>query len=100
MANIPEALLYILENLRQDDLKAFQWHLINGVEGFITIQLTHLENANRHDTVDQMVQRYGHSGAVEITLAILKKINQNQLTEKLKTKLKDGNEAVMVEIRV
>ncbi|KAL6480992.1 hypothetical protein MHYP_G00090720 [Metynnis hypsauchen] len=37
-----------------------------------------------------MVQRYGRSRAVEITLAILKKMNQNQLAEELTTKLKDG----------
>ncbi|XP_036420114.1 NACHT, LRR and PYD domains-containing protein 12-like [Colossoma macropomum] len=90
MATNPEVLLYTLQNFGQEDLKTFQWHLINGVEGFTPIQKAPLENANRHDTVDQMVQRYGHSRAVEITLAILKKMNQNQLAEELMTKLKDG----------
>ncbi|XP_036419925.1 NACHT, LRR and PYD domains-containing protein 12-like [Colossoma macropomum] len=89
MANIPEVLLDTLENLVQDDLKTFQWHLIRGVKGFTPIQRALLEKADRPDTVDKMVQRYG-LGAVEITLAILKKINQNHLAEELRTKLEDG----------
>ena len=100
MANIPEVLLDTLENLVQDDLKTFQWHLIRGVKGFTPIQRALLEKADRPDTVDRMAQRYGHSGAVEITLTILKKINQNHLAEELRTKLEDGNEAVMVKCRV
>ncbi|KAL6481161.1 hypothetical protein MHYP_G00092410 [Metynnis hypsauchen] len=91
MATDPEVLLYALQSFGQENLKTFQWHLINGVEGFTSIQLAHLEKADRHDTVDQMVQRYGHSRAVEITLAILKKMNQNQLAEDLTTKLKDDD---------
>ncbi|KAL6481189.1 hypothetical protein MHYP_G00092690 [Metynnis hypsauchen] len=92
MATNPEVLLYTLQSFGQEDLKTFQWHLINGVEGFTSIQKALLEKADRHDTVDQMVQRYGHSRVVEITLAILKKMNQNQLAEELTTKLKDGGE--------
>ncbi|XP_036416278.1 NACHT, LRR and PYD domains-containing protein 12-like [Colossoma macropomum] len=92
MANIPEVLLNTLQDLEKDDLKTFQWHLISGVEGFTPIQKAPLENAVRTDTVDQMVQRYGHSRAVEITMAVLKKMNQNQLSEELRTKLKDGGE--------
>ncbi|KAL7853135.1 hypothetical protein SRHO_G00189200 [Serrasalmus rhombeus] len=57
--------------------------------GFTSIQKAFLERADRPDTVDQMVQRYGHNRAVEVTLAILKKMNQNQLAEELTTKLKD-----------
>ena len=50
-----------------------------------------LEKADREDTVDKMVQSYSHHRAVEITLTILKKINQNQLAEQLKIKLRKGN---------
>ncbi|KAL6481053.1 hypothetical protein MHYP_G00091330 [Metynnis hypsauchen] len=91
MANIPEVLLYTLDNLGQEDLKTFQWHLNNGVEGFTPIQKGHLEKADRPDTVDKMVQRYGHRGAVNITLAILKKMNQNQRAEDLR-KMFDGGD--------
>ncbi|KAL6481008.1 hypothetical protein MHYP_G00090880 [Metynnis hypsauchen] len=90
MATDPEVLLYALQSFGQEDLKTFQWHLINGVEGFTPIQKALLEKADRPGTVDQMVQRYGRSRAVEITLAILKKMNQNQLAVELTTKLKDG----------
>ncbi|KAI4871666.1 hypothetical protein NFI96_008151 [Prochilodus magdalenae] len=90
MSNIPEALVYTFENLGQEDLKTFLWHLISGVERFTPIPKALLENADRHDTVDRIVQRYGHSGAVEITQAILKKMNQNQLSDQLRSILKDG----------
>ncbi|KAI4885899.1 hypothetical protein NFI96_015025 [Prochilodus magdalenae] len=86
MANIPQVLLHILENLGQEGLKRFQWHLINGVEGFTPIPKALLENADRPDTVDELVQRYRHSGAVNITLATLKMMNENQLCEELRTK--------------
>ncbi|XP_036438006.1 NACHT, LRR and PYD domains-containing protein 12-like isoform X2 [Colossoma macropomum] len=85
---IPEVLLDILQDLGEKDLKLFWWHLINGVEGFRHLPKAQLENADRQDTVDKMVQSYEHSGAVEITLVILKKINQNQLAEDLRTRLK------------
>uniref|UniRef100_A0A3B4CN94 B30.2/SPRY domain-containing protein n=1 Tax=Pygocentrus nattereri TaxID=42514 RepID=A0A3B4CN94_PYGNA len=90
MATNQQELLNSLQNFGQEDLKTFQWHLINGVEGFTSIQKAFLERADRPDTVDQMVQRYGYNRAVEVTLAILKKMNQNQLAEELTTKLKDA----------
>ncbi|XP_037399561.1 NACHT, LRR and PYD domains-containing protein 12-like isoform X1 [Pygocentrus nattereri] len=88
MANIPQVLLKTLQNLGKDDLKLFQWHLTNGVEGVTPIQKSGLENADRPDTVDQIVQKYRHDGSVEITLAVLKKINQNQVAEELMTELR------------
>ncbi|XP_017538115.1 NACHT, LRR and PYD domains-containing protein 12-like [Pygocentrus nattereri] len=89
MATIRPVLLDILQNLLEEDLKSFQWYLSNGVEGFTHIPRAQLEKADRHDTVDKMVQSYGHNGAVEITQAILKNINQNQLAEELGTKHKE-----------
>uniref|UniRef100_A0AAR2KB01 Pyrin domain-containing protein n=1 Tax=Pygocentrus nattereri TaxID=42514 RepID=A0AAR2KB01_PYGNA len=89
MVNIQPVLLDILQNLLEEDLKSFQWYLSNGVEGFTHIPRAQLEKADRHDTVDKMVQSYGHNGAVEITQAILKNINQNQLAEELRTSLRE-----------
>ncbi|XP_076869696.1 NLR family CARD domain-containing protein 3-like [Brachyhypopomus gauderio] len=86
MANIPEELLSVLEELKTTDLKTFQWHLTTTVEDDKRIPKAHLENADRHDTVDKMVQKYGPDGAVEITVDILKKMDQNQLAEDLRTK--------------
>ena len=100
MTNIPQDLLCTFENLGQEDLKKFQWHLITGVEGFTPIPKAPLENADRPDTVDEIVQRYGHSGAVKVTLSILKKINQNQLSEELRTKHSEGKETSSIKRRV
>ncbi|KAI4891865.1 hypothetical protein NFI96_005956 [Prochilodus magdalenae] len=87
VADIKKVLLDTIDELTQSDLKRFQWHLSNHVEGFSRIPWGLLENADRLKTVDQMTERYGHSGAVEITLAILKKMNQNYLSEELRTKI-------------
>ncbi|XP_037389127.1 NACHT, LRR and PYD domains-containing protein 3-like [Pygocentrus nattereri] len=86
MAYIKEELLHTLENLVEEDLKLFQWHLINTIEGSTQIPKVHLKNAKRHETVDKMVARLGDHEAVEVTLDVLKKINQNQLAEELRTK--------------
>ncbi|XP_035390817.1 pyrin-like [Electrophorus electricus] len=90
MANIKEHLLNTLEELATEDLKMFQWHLTNNVEDDKHIPKSRLEKADRHDTVDNMVQKYGQIGAVEITLDILKKMNNNQLAEELRTKVKNN----------
>ncbi|XP_035379320.1 NACHT, LRR and PYD domains-containing protein 6-like [Electrophorus electricus] len=81
-----EQLLFTLNDLETEDLNIFQWHLKNGVEGFLCIPKSQLEKSNRPDTVDKMVQKYGPNGAVEITLIILKKMNHNQLAETLRIK--------------
>ncbi|KAI4889424.1 hypothetical protein NFI96_029980 [Prochilodus magdalenae] len=90
-SSVPVLLLEILEDLGRENLKTFQWHLINGVTGFKRIRRAQLEKPEYTDTVDKIVQCYEHSGAVEITLAILEKINQNQLAEDLRRKI-DENE--------
>uniref|UniRef100_A0A3B4C506 B30.2/SPRY domain-containing protein n=2 Tax=Pygocentrus nattereri TaxID=42514 RepID=A0A3B4C506_PYGNA len=92
MSNIAEVLLNTLQNLLEKDLELFQWHLINGLDSLTCIPKCLLEKADRHDTVDQIVQRYGHNGAVEITLTILKKMNQNQVAEELMTELRKGRD--------
>uniref|UniRef100_A0AAY5EG98 Pyrin domain-containing protein n=1 Tax=Electrophorus electricus TaxID=8005 RepID=A0AAY5EG98_ELEEL len=86
MDNISKLLLDILEELKIEDLKKFQWHLTNSVEDDKRIPKSHLENTDRLDTVDKMVHKYGPDGAVEITLDILKKMNHNQLAETLRIK--------------
>ncbi|KAL7881103.1 hypothetical protein SRHO_G00033570 [Serrasalmus rhombeus] len=91
MENIKFWLLDILEELLSDDLKKFQWYLTNGVEGFTHIPKSLMENANRSDTVDTMVDRYSPDGAVQITLKILNRMNQNELAEKLRTNLRESN---------
>ncbi|KAJ7987798.1 hypothetical protein DPEC_G00330250 [Dallia pectoralis] len=81
---IKKLLLETLEELVEDEVKRFKWHLAEGVlEGFPHIPKSQLEKADRQDTVDKMVKTYGYERAVDISLEILRKMNQNDLVEKL-----------------
>lgn len=84
--NVSYLLLGTLAELVSKELEAFQWHLIQGVEGFTSIPRGQLENANKQVTVDRMVQQYLDDGAVKITLEILRKMDQNKLAEYLEKK--------------
>ncbi|XP_051993680.1 NACHT, LRR and PYD domains-containing protein 12-like [Xyrauchen texanus] len=86
MASIPEQLLETLDELEENKLKRFKWHL----KQVGSISAGELENTDAIDTVDLMVERYEPEEAVKITLNILKKMKQNQLAEELKNKNKDG----------
>ncbi|XDV26132.1 hypothetical protein PO909_029911 [Leuciscus waleckii] len=90
MASVEELLLNSLMDLEQGDLKKFQWHLKNN-----HIFKSEMENADRLKTVDKMVEHFGPEEAVEITVEILRKMNQNNLAEQLENKHKqdqaDGN---------
>uniref|UniRef100_A0AAY5KXX1 Pyrin domain-containing protein n=1 Tax=Esox lucius TaxID=8010 RepID=A0AAY5KXX1_ESOLU len=89
---IKKLLLETLEELVDNELKRFKWHLSEGVlEGFPHIKRSQLEKADRQDTVDKMVKTYGHEGAVEISLEILRRMNQNDLAEKLHGDRQTGN---------
>ncbi|KAL6463514.1 hypothetical protein MHYP_G00279050 [Metynnis hypsauchen] len=90
MENIKKELLNTLEDLVEEDLKRFQWHLINTVEGSTKIPKARLKNTNRQETVDKMVARLGKCKAVEVTLDVLKNMNQNQLAEELGTKYRQA----------
>ncbi|KAJ7988121.1 hypothetical protein DPEC_G00320340 [Dallia pectoralis] len=79
-----EALLTILEDLGTAEFKTFKWYLTQPVlESFPSIPVSRLENAERTDVVDKMVQTYNLDGAARITVAVLKKMNQNSLAFKL-----------------
>ncbi|XP_077065430.1 NACHT, LRR and PYD domains-containing protein 3-like isoform X6 [Siphateles boraxobius] len=80
MESVEELLLNSLMDLREDDLKEFQWHLNNTHK---CITKSEMENADRLKTVDKMVECFGPEEAVKITVEILRKINQNNLAEKL-----------------
>lgn len=79
-----EALLKTLEELKEQELRRFQWYLSPA------IPRSNLENANRHDTVTKMVDCHGEDRAGEVTLSILKKMNHNNLAEELKRTLRNG----------
>ncbi|KAM4619229.1 protein NLRC3-like isoform 1-T1 [Polymixia lowei] len=85
MVKLVEHLLRTLQDLGGEELKEFQWFLYQGdvLDGFPAIPKSLLEKVNRQDTVDQMVQTYGHQGALKITLEVLGKINRNDLVQSL-----------------
>ncbi|XP_064857087.1 uncharacterized protein LOC115122706 isoform X2 [Oncorhynchus nerka] len=84
MLDVPALLLTSLEELTEEQLKTFQSHLTIGrMLGFPPIPERQLENTDRQNTVDQMVERYDHEGAVENTLKILRRMNLDDLAEKL-----------------
>ncbi|XP_053194933.1 NACHT, LRR and PYD domains-containing protein 12-like [Scomber japonicus] len=77
-------LLNFLEDLKVDEFKEFKWYLKNlTVDDIPPIKESKLEEAERRDAVDLMVQKYKSSGAVEVMKSILKKINRNDLVEEL-----------------
>ncbi|XP_055763815.1 uncharacterized protein LOC129840029 isoform X4 [Salvelinus fontinalis] len=84
MLEVLDLLLATLEELTEEQLETFQSHLTTSqLPGFPPIPESQLENTDRQDTVDQMVQRYDHEGAVEITVEILREMNQHDLAKKL-----------------
>ncbi|RXN12727.1 caspase b [Labeo rohita] len=77
----------VLEHLLSKDFKKFVWHLWNGVASDIEpIPRAALENADRQDVVDRMVQKYT-TNAGTVAVQVLLNINQNDLAKQLEVKL-------------
>ncbi|XP_031167163.1 zinc finger protein RFP-like [Sander lucioperca] len=73
-----------LEDLREEEFKKFKWHLQQDIlEGYQSIKVSKLENAERQDTVDEMVKTYQLQGALKVTKKVLEKINRNDLVQSL-----------------
>ncbi|XP_056310835.1 NACHT, LRR and PYD domains-containing protein 12-like [Danio aesculapii] len=87
MANVKQLLKNSLDELREAELKEFQWCLINHHRD---ISKAEMENADRLKTVDKMVSCFGPKRAVKITVDILRKIKQNELSEELENTQKQG----------
>ncbi|XP_051988965.1 envoplakin-like [Xyrauchen texanus] len=85
--SVPEQLLHTLDDLDRENLKRFRWYLKQ--DGSISV--SRLENADVPDIVDKMLECYGQNGALNKTLAILKKMKQNNLAEQLGNNGKEGN---------
>lgn len=71
-----------MENLNADDFKKFKWFLPQGLDGFPAIPECRLENADRMDTVDQMMKIY-HVNTVKMAMMVLGRMGNNDLVEKL-----------------
>ncbi|XP_078140898.1 protein NLRC3-like [Centroberyx gerrardi] len=84
MAMPVELLLGTLEDLGDEEFKNFKWVLRQAdiLEGFPAIRKYRLENADRRDTVDLMVQTYSEN-TLEVTKKVLRKIVRNDLVKSL-----------------
>ncbi|KAG7218697.1 hypothetical protein INR49_019778 [Caranx melampygus] len=76
--NTKQKIFQTLEELRDEEFDKFRWYLCIAT----SIPRSHLDNANRCETVDRIVENYNQQ-SVEMVKNILKKINKNDLVEKL-----------------
>lgn len=85
MTTLKEDLWKTLEDLTDEQFKQFKWCLKEDdiPKGFSAIPVALLERADRQDTVDQMVQKYRCSGALEVTKRVLETISRNDLVQHL-----------------
>ncbi|XP_025760284.1 NACHT, LRR and PYD domains-containing protein 3 [Oreochromis niloticus] len=75
--SVQEQLLYMLDDLGEEELERFHWYLHIGPGGdFTTIKKSRLEKASRMRTVDLMVETYTTDYIMEVARLILKKINE------------------------
>ncbi|XP_074471661.1 NLR family CARD domain-containing protein 3-like [Sebastes fasciatus] len=82
----------ILEDLNTKEFKEFKWHLQLGVRvDFPPIPISQLENADRMDTVNLMVQTY-HKNTTTVTRIVLEEIPRNDLVEKLPNTVSESTE--------
>ncbi|CAB1344224.1 unnamed protein product, partial [Coregonus sp. 'balchen'] len=96
MLDVAVLLLTTLEEMNPNELRRFQSYLTSGqLFGFPLIPEGQLENADKQVTVDHMVKTYAPNRAVEITLRILRWMDQNDLAEKLERDYSGGNIARM-----
>uniref|UniRef100_UPI0037E97291 NACHT, LRR and PYD domains-containing protein 12-like n=1 Tax=Semicossyphus pulcher TaxID=241346 RepID=UPI0037E97291 len=93
MASHVELLFGVLQDLGSEELKQFQWFLkqAGSVADFPGIPKCELEEADRQDTVDLMVQTYGLPAALHRTVEVLKKIGRNDLVEQLTQSASETN---------
>lgn len=84
MATSKVVLLETLENLGAGEFKKFKWYLQQSevLEGFPSIPKSLLENTDREDTVDHMVQTYSIN-TIKVTKIVLGKIHKNDLVKDL-----------------
>ncbi|XP_048093191.1 caspase b-like [Alosa alosa] len=83
-----EVLLDTLEELTAKELKKFKLFLTEEtLEGVQHIPRGQLENADATDVTSKMRDVYGQDGALKVTLHVLKKMNHNELADRLEGEL-------------
>ncbi|XP_072562554.1 protein NLRC3-like [Paramormyrops kingsleyae] len=87
-------LLRSLEELTEDELTKIKYNLIHLVnEKYQRIPRGQLEKLDRMGIADMMIRSYGEVGALKVTLEILKKMNLNDLVQRLNEDLQKCNQA-------
>uniref|UniRef100_A0A8B9I0I0 Pyrin domain-containing protein n=1 Tax=Astyanax mexicanus TaxID=7994 RepID=A0A8B9I0I0_ASTMX len=88
---VQEVLLRTLEDLNAEELKRFQWHLIQGVlDGKPPMAKGKVEGRSLDETVSQVIQFYDDDTAADVTEKALQRMGQTQLARKLKKNLDNG----------
>ncbi|XP_049326637.1 NACHT, LRR and PYD domains-containing protein 6 [Astyanax mexicanus] len=88
---VQEVLLKALEELNAEELKRFQWHLVQGVlDGKPPMAKVKVEGVSLDETVTQLMQFYDDKVAVNVTMTALRRMNQNQLARQLDQVLISG----------
>uniref|UniRef100_A0A3B4VFJ3 Pyrin domain-containing protein n=1 Tax=Seriola dumerili TaxID=41447 RepID=A0A3B4VFJ3_SERDU len=82
--SVKEEILDVLEELSRDEFHDFRWHLQQqpDILDGVSIPKSHLEEANRCETVDRIVGKH-HQQSVKVVKDALRKIHRNDLAEKL-----------------
>uniref|UniRef100_A0A8C2DIL4 Uncharacterized protein n=1 Tax=Cyprinus carpio TaxID=7962 RepID=A0A8C2DIL4_CYPCA len=88
MVSVKELLVDSLKELVETELKEFHWHLKNAYHKCIS--KSEIKKADIFDTVEKMVACFGPEEAVKIMVDILRKMNQNDLAEKLENEHKQA----------
>lgn len=87
MEEVELVLISIMEDLTDEEVKKFKWHLkTEKVDDIEPIKASQLSKADREETVDLMCQKYQGTGAVGVMSSILRKLNRNDLLTKLSKK--------------
>ncbi|CAK6972981.1 caspase b-like isoform X1 [Scomber scombrus] len=89
---VPLLILDTLDELSGNEFKRFQWNLTQEVLSECKpFRKGQLENQEREDIVNKMINSYGEEPAVNVTAEILKRINYNNAADKLKKAYAGGS---------
>ncbi|XP_075938997.1 NACHT, LRR and PYD domains-containing protein 12-like [Anarhichas minor] len=93
----PLELRAILKDLANEEFKDFKWFLQHAdvLGGFPAITKSQLENKDRLDTVDQIIETYDRN-AVKVTIMVLKLIDKNNLVQRLSNISSTSKETLIV----
>uniref|UniRef100_A0A3B3RBN3 Pyrin domain-containing protein n=1 Tax=Paramormyrops kingsleyae TaxID=1676925 RepID=A0A3B3RBN3_9TELE len=85
-------LLHSLEELTEDELTKIKYNLIYlAYEKYQRIPRGQVEKLDRMGIADMMIRSYGEVDALNVIIHILKKMNLNDLAQRLSKDLQKGN---------